>query len=100
MFLSIILLSCFLIGNTYCSFALDVNQKRAQEHYQLGNVYYQHGLYEEAASEFRKALQLLGKTSTQTSPCNQKDNDSQKHCVSDVMQEDVFTETPTADNNE
>ena len=34
-------------------------QEEAKEHYRLGEIYYQHGLYKEAEREFKKALQLL-----------------------------------------
>jgi len=43
-----------------CSYSKSVRQQ-AEEHYRLGKVYYQHGLYKEAEREFKKALELLQK---------------------------------------
>ena len=31
----------------------------AREHYRLGKIYYEHGLYKEAEREFSRALQIL-----------------------------------------
>ncbi|HEC69725.1 MAG TPA: hypothetical protein ENI31_05550 [Candidatus Omnitrophica bacterium] len=36
-------------------------EERARQHYKVGNIYYEHGLYQEAEREFRKALELLEK---------------------------------------
>lgn len=30
------------------------------EYYRLGQIYYEHGLYEEAEEQFKKALEILG----------------------------------------
>ena len=36
-------------------------KERAKEHYRLGQIYYEHGLYKEAEEEYKKALDILGK---------------------------------------
>ncbi len=36
-------------------------EEKARQHYRIGNIYYEHGLYKEAEREFKKALQLLKK---------------------------------------
>jgi polysaccharide export outer membrane protein len=45
------------------SLAQDEERAEAREHYRLGEIYYEHGLYKEAQSEFQKALDILERVS-------------------------------------
>ncbi len=51
-----------LIGEGFISstFSQDSLKEKARDHYRLGQIYYEHGLYKEAEEEYRKALDILG----------------------------------------
>jgi len=52
------LLSTFIVLTICCLplFADKASSDEAKEHYRLGNIYYEHGLYAQAQNEFQKAL--------------------------------------------
>jgi polysaccharide export outer membrane protein len=51
----------FLLSFTNLSFSQTNLEEKAMEYYRLGQIYYEHGLYQEAEKQFRKALKILGK---------------------------------------
>ena len=51
----------FIAVYSYPSLSQTTPKDRAREHYHLGQIYYEHGLFDEAKQEFKKALDILGK---------------------------------------
>jgi len=52
----------FLFVSQTFAFAVDLTFKeKVEEHYTLGQIYYEHGLYDEAEVEFQKALEVSKK---------------------------------------
>jgi tetratricopeptide (TPR) repeat protein len=47
----------------YCCFRFQIEPNRYFAHFQLGNVYEQKGMYEEAIAEYQKAISLSERTS-------------------------------------
>ena len=45
-----------LMAFSLFTFAGEISSDETQEHYRLGNIYYEHGLYAQAQQEFQKAL--------------------------------------------
>ena len=61
-FLRILYISfVFVVAYSCLSFSQITPRDRAKEHYRLGQIYYEHGLLDEAKQEFKKALDILGK---------------------------------------
>lgn len=48
-------------GGGFVVFSQGSLKEKAKEHYRLGQIYYEHGLYKEAEEEYKKALDILGK---------------------------------------
>jgi len=51
----------FIVSYSSLSFPQSTLKSKAKEHYRLGQIYYEHGLFDEAKQEFKKALDILGK---------------------------------------
>ena len=56
LFFALILAGAALISFSWPLFAAETSSDEAQEHYRLGNIYYEHELYQQAQQEFQKAL--------------------------------------------
>ncbi len=51
----------FLTFGAFFSFGQDTSIQKVREHYRLGQIYYEHGLYDQAEDEFEKALEASKK---------------------------------------
>ena len=56
--LSVLICLSTIIFLPVCVAQNDIREE-AKEHYRLGQIYYEHGLYQEAEAEFKKALAIL-----------------------------------------
>lgn len=59
----IIFMLLILFSISFVSFSQDADIEKSRRHYRLGEIYYEHGLYEEAEAEFKLALELAGEDS-------------------------------------
>ena len=60
--LRILCISFIFIAVYSCpSLSQTTPKDKARQHYRLGQIYYEHGLFDEAKQEFKKALDILGK---------------------------------------
>jgi len=51
----------FISAYPSLSFTQTTAKEKAQQHYRLGQIYYEHGLFTEAKQEFKKALDIIDK---------------------------------------